>query len=302
VSTADPTQKAGAARRSERQHRRVDSEAGAPAGESSEAILDLPATPVDPADVGPLTGTLPGVAELPLLKDGRVVSRPGQAPAALARVFEPGGSAGFTVASDGVPLGPDGQPLTRRQLRELRRRQESGLGPDGAGADGSAAAPLPSTARRAEAPEGAPAGVVSGGAERGDSAGETDETVTRDSLAREAMALAERLEAAGNDPVSVDPQLLREQELLAEKARRFNETGALATVPPAAVSALVPVAEADAEPVAEPVRHDPVQAQSAHGLDSLPASEWGSRERTLMIVAAVVFAALVIALILALVL
>jgi hypothetical protein len=299
VSAADPTQTPGSTRGAQRPHRRVDSEAGAPAGETSEAILDLPVAAVDPADVGPLTVTLPGVAELPLLKDGRVVSRPGQAPAALARVFESAGAAGYTVASDGVPLGPDGQPLTRRQLRELRRSQESGTGPDGAALNGGAgAAPSPSTARRAEAPVGAPAGVVPARRGPGDSAGEPEENVTRESLADEAVALAERLAAAGNDPETVDPQLLREQELLAEKARRFNETGALATVPPA----VAPVAGIDAEPVAEPVRHDPVQARSAHGLDSLPASEWGSRERTLVVVAAAVFAALVIALILALVL
>ncbi len=291
MSAADPTRAPGSTSGSQRQHRRVDTEAGAPAGETSEAILDLPATGVDPADVGPLTVTLPGLAELPLLKDGRVVSRPGQAPAALARVYESGGPAGYTVASDGVPLGPDGQPLTRRQLRELRRRQETGAGPD----EGAEAVPPRTTARRAEAPEGAPAGVVPG-------AGEADETVTRDSLAREAMDLAERLEAAGSDPEAVDPQLLREQELLAEKARRFNETGALTTVTPAVVS--VPGDDADpvAERLTEPVRHEPVEAQSAHGLDSLAASEWGSRERTLVIVAAVVFAVLVIALILALVL
>jgi hypothetical protein len=292
VSAADPTQPPGPTRRSGRQHRRVDTEAGAPAGETAEAILDLPAFAVDPADVGPLTGTftgvLPGVAELPLLRDGRVVSRPGQAPAALARVFEPTGPTGFTVASDGVPVGPDGQPLTRRQLREMRQRQESGTGP--------ATSSSPSTARRAEAPEGAPAGVVPGDGAPDGVAGETDEPVTRESLALEAGALAERLAAAGDDPEAVDPQLLREQQLLAEKARRFNETGLLATVPPAAA----PVERAGEDPAAESVRHEPIQAQSAHGLDSLPASEWGSRERALVIVAAVVFALLVIALILAL--
>jgi hypothetical protein len=291
VSAADPTRAPGSTHGSQRQHRRVDTEAGAPAGETSESILDLPATGVDPADVGPLTVTLPGLAELPLLRDGRVVSRPGQAPAALARVYESGAPAEYTVASDGVPLGPDGQPLTRRQLRELRRRQETGAGPD----VGPEAVPSRTTARRAEAPEGAPAGVVP-------SAGQADETVTRESLAREAMDLAERLEAAGSDPDVVDPQLLREQELLAEKARRFNETGALATVPPAVVSTPGDDADPVAEPLAEPVRHEPVEAQSAHGLDSLSASEWGSRERTLVIVAAVVFAIMVIALILALVL
>ncbi|HRO95347.1 hypothetical protein [Citricoccus sp.] len=279
MSAADPTQTPGSARRPERQHRRVDTEAGAPSGETAEAILDLPASGVDPADVGPLTGTfpgvLPGVAELPLLKDGRVVSRPGQAPAALARVFESDAPTGYTVASDGVPVGPDGQPLTRRQLREMRRRQESGAGPESS----------PSTARRAEAPAGAPAGL----------AGEGEEPVTRESLALEAAALAERLAAAGDDPANVDPQLLRQQEALAEKARLLNQTGTLAIVPPAA-----PVESAGAEPAAESVRHEPIQAQSAHGLDSLPASEWGSRERTLVIVAAVVFAILVIALIIAL--
>lgn len=292
MSAADPTQPPGPTRRADRQHRRVDTEAGAPAGETSEAILDLPAFAVDPADVGPLTGTftgvLPGVAELPLLKDGRVVSRPGQAPAALARVFEPAGPTGFTVASDGVPVGPDGQPLTRRQLREMRRRQESGAGPTTASS--------PSTARRAEAPEGAPAGVVPGEGASDGGAGETGEPVTRESLALEAAALAERLAAAGDDPQAVDPRLLREQEMLAEKARRLNETGTLATVPPAGASA----ERAGAEPAAESVGHEPIQAQSAHGLDSLPASEWGSRERTLVIVAVVVFAILVIALILAL--
>jgi hypothetical protein len=274
----------------------VDSEAGAPAGETSEAILELPATGVDPADVGPLTGTLPGVAELPLLKDGRVVSRPGQAPAALARVFERSGPAGITVASDGVPVGPDGQPLTRRQLRELRRRQESADVLDDPWATDAASSP--STSRRAEAPAGAPAGVVPAVQEPSGEVPEAGDTVTRESLAREAMGLAERLEAAGDDPESVDPQLLRAQELLAEKARRFNETGVLATVPAATTAGTVtaPVAGLSAEPV----RHDPVQAQSAHGLDSMPASEWGSRERTLVILAAVVFVILVIALILAL--
>lgn len=299
MNAADPTPSPESVRRAQRQHRRVDSEAGAPAGETSDAILDLPATAVDPAGLGPLTVQLPGVSELPLLKDGRVVSRPGQAPAALARVFEPGDPGpGFTVASDGVPLGPDGQPLTRRQLRELRQRQASGAGSSPAGRSPSAgpadAVPTPAGSRRAEAPEGAPAGVVPRGQEPDDGAGTTEESVTRESLAREAVALAERLEAAGDDPATVDPHLLREQELLAEKARRLNETGALATVPPVAP----PVAEAPAEPV----RHDPVQAQSAHGLDSLSASEWGSRERTVVVVAAAVFTALVIALILALVL
>ncbi|WP_313817471.1 alpha-L-rhamnosidase N-terminal domain-containing protein, partial [Citricoccus sp.] len=49
-------------RRSLRQHRRADSEAGAPAGDLSKAtILELPATSISPADVGPLTGQLPRV-------------------------------------------------------------------------------------------------------------------------------------------------------------------------------------------------------------------------------------------------
>lgn len=258
---------------------------------SSRAGAEGPAGPVSPADVGALTITLPGVAELPLLQDGRVVSRPGQAPGALSRVFEARGGAvqpdpqdaegpdaadqdgavqpehaeepeqpEYTVASDGVPLGPDGQPLTRRQLRELRRRQEA------------AASGAPSTSGAAEAAAG---------------------DVTRESLAREATALAERLAAAGQDPAAVDPDLLREQEVLAEKARRFNETGALATVPAPATGA---------DRAEQPVAHEPVQARAAHGLDSLSASEWGSRERTLLIVAAVVFVVLLVALIVALVL
>ena len=124
-------------------------------------------------------------------------------------------------------------------------------------------------------------------------AGEAAPDVTRESLAREATALAERLATAGQDPATVDPDLLREQELLAEKARRFNETGALTTVP-------APVAGEDR--AERSVAHEPVQARAAHGLDSLSASEWGSRERTLVIVAAVVFAVLLAALVIALVL
>lgn len=252
-----------------------------PEGDDPEAVTEAPAGPVGPADVGPLSITLPGVAELPQLQDGRVVSRPGQAPAALSRVFgtrggvrqeapqdadgadgeDQGGAEPpeYTVASDGVPVGPDGQPLTRRQLRELRRRQEA----------------------------------ATAGAPSASGTGETASDVTRESLAREATALAERLAAAGEDPAMVDPDLLREQELLAEKARRFNETGALATVP-------VPVAGADRAD--QSVAHEPVQARAAHGLDSLSASEWGSRERTLFIVAAAIFAVLLVALVIALVL
>ena len=128
-----------------------------------------------------------------------------------------------------------------------------------------------------------------------------------ESLAAEGAALAARIEASGGaDPSAVDPVLLREQELLAERARQLN-TGLIAHVPsaapaPAPAAAATPAPDAAATPVAPAAAQEPVQAQSAHGLDSLGASAWSSRERNLILAAGLVIVALLIALILALVL
>ncbi len=345
-------------RRSLRQHRRADSEAGAPAGDLSKAtILELPATSISPADVGPLTGQLPRViyatgepggggyaikspdeavpsnggdtapADRPALKARRATGaadREAGGPGKQSTASVAASSAGLlpedvTLDRDGVPVGPDGQPLSRRQLREWRRQQGTAM----------PVAATPATrreatrARRAEAPAGAPSGAVAESAEIADGGTVTSaapgtsagQPFTRESLAAEGAALAARIEAAeGADPSTVDPSLLREQELLAEKARQLN-TGLIRQVPPAAPqvpSSSAARSPAVAKPAAGPAapkqgavsptdRHEPVDAQSAHGLDSIQASEWSSRERTLMIVAGIVVLILVVALILAIV-
>lgn len=373
-------------RRSLRQHRRADSEAGAPAGDLSKAtILELPVTSISPADVGPLTGQLPRViyatgesgggtyaikspdevapstggdttpADRPALKARRATGSAGRgargpgmqssgpvAASSVDRLPEE-----VTLDRDGVPVGRDGQPLSRRQLREWRRQQVTAIPgaamPDvTAAADGSAALesegaaehgnPEPvrlttrreaTRARRAEAPAGAPSGAVAESAEIADGGTATSaapstsagQPFTRESLAAEGAALAARIEAAsGADPSMVDPALLREQELLAEKARQLN-TGLISQVPAAApqgASTAVKRSPTVAKPPAGPAapkraavsptdRHEPVDARSAHGLDSIQASEWSSRERTLMIVAGIVVLILVVALIFAIV-
>ncbi|MEW1981433.1 hypothetical protein AB0333_10945 [Citricoccus sp. NPDC079358] len=354
-------------RRSLRQHRRADSEAGAPAGDLSKAtILELPATSISPADVGPLTGQLPRILYAPGESGGGAYAlkspdealpspgddtAPADRPALKARRATvaadrdargpgmPSTASGavsstdlvpeeVTLDRDGVPVGPDGQPLSRRQLREWRRQQGGDAEAAGAVDRGNPEPVRPTTrreatrARRAEAPAGAPAGTVAESAEITDAGAASAASVTsggqpftRESLAAEGAALAARIEAAAvADPSAVDPALLREQELLAEKARQLN-TGLISQVPavaPRAASTPVARPPAGAKPVAGPAaprrgamssadRHEPVDAQSAHGLDSIQASEWSSRERTLIIVAGLVVLLLVIALILAIV-
>ncbi|XKH54319.1 hypothetical protein LG293_13005 [Citricoccus nitrophenolicus] len=353
ATRGNPSEQPLPTRRSLRQHRRADSDAGSPAGGLSKAtILELPATSISPADVSPLTGQLPRViyaagefgggdyaikssteavpsaggdtapADRPALKAGRATGaadrgargpgEPSTAPVAASsadRLPED-----VTLDRDGVPMGPDGQPLSRRQLREWRRQQ---------------VATMPTTrreatrARRAEAPAGAPSGAVAESAEMTDGGTATSaapgtsagRSFTRESLAAEGAALAARIAAtAGADPSTVDPALLREQELLAEKARQLN-TGLISQVPsvaPQTASTSVTRPPTVAKPAADSAaakrgavsptaRHEPVDAQSAHGLDSIQASEWSARERTLMIVAGIVVLILVVALILAIV-
>ena len=282
-------------RRSLRQHRRADSAAGAPAGEISKAtILELPATIISPSDVGPLTGQLPRV--IYSIRDdaggGYAIKSP--EPREAAEPVEAAGQpAGVRVDHDGVPVGADGHPLTRRELREWRRRQEPA--PAGSPEPAGEAAPAGQQhqSRRAEAPAGSP--------------GTAAEPPTRASLAAEGAALAARIEASGGgDPAAVDPLLLREQELLAERARQLN-TGLITRVPAASLAPAPAAPVAPAEPSTPGPRspaaaQEPVQADSAHGLDSLGASAWSSRERNLMLAAGIVILALLIALVLALVL
>ncbi|MEV4902445.1 hypothetical protein AB0K08_14025 [Citricoccus sp. NPDC055426] len=306
---AEPAEAAEAAlptRRSLRQHRRADSEAGTPAGKASRAaILELPATTISPSDVGPLTGQLPtGMFSTRGGTDRGEAIQSGTSPSPAVRVDH-----------DGVPVGPDGHPLTRRELRAWQRRQEEA--PEGAAPEPSdvpaapAAAGPQSSSRRAEAPAGSPGTVAAAPAPAG---GPTSaEVPTRESLAAEGAALAARIEESGGaDPSAVDPVLLREQELLAERARQLN-TGLIARVPvaapapaPAGDSTPAPgvsaAPAASAAPAVPAAAQEPVQARSAHGLDSLGASAWSSRERNLILAAGLVIAALLIALILALVL
>jgi hypothetical protein len=223
----------------------------------------LPATSVSPSDIASLTGLQPAVPVPAQAPDTAGTGTPAPAapgePAAVAGPLPEGSS----VDADGVPLGPDGQPLTRRQLREWRRRQDAAA---------QAGGPAPTTG-----------------------------TVTRESLAQEAAALAERIQAAsGGDHSRVDPDLLREQELLAEKARALN-TGLISQVAPAATAGAASAPDTAPEPEAEAVGHEPIEAQTAHGLDSMEASAWSARERPWIIVAGIAFLLLVVALILALV-
>ncbi|MFC7402550.1 hypothetical protein [Citricoccus sp. GCM10030269] len=347
-------------RRSLRQHRRADREAGAPEGETTvAAILELPANAISPTDVGPLTGQVPQVYSAEDATDGgyalkrtgaensRVGSHAASGPASVSqgahsaelpvirarRARSASGTGGLpehvTLDRDGVPVGPDGQPLSRREIREWRRQRDAESAVS-AGAASAGAAPTESAetspsqpttegtprkatrARRAEAPAGGPAAVVpqdvipgndvSGTADEGTNPTDA-EPVTRESLAAEAAELAEKIQASGGgDPSAVDPDLLRQQERLAEKARQLN-TGLISQVPPAETVVQPrpksPVAERSASEA--PVVHEPVEAQAAHGLDSLKATEWSARERTLMIVAGIVVLILLIALILAIV-
>ncbi|NUL48859.1 hypothetical protein F7P69_27195 [Cellulosimicrobium funkei] len=283
-------------RRSLRQHRRADSAAGAPAGELSKAtILELPAAIISPSDVGPLTGQLPRVIYSVRDDAGGGYAIKSPEPRDTAEPVEvPGQPAGVRVDHDGVPVGADGHPLTRRELREWRRRHEAAP-TDSSGPAGQAApAGQQHQSRRAEAPAGSP--------------GTAAEPPTRASLAAEGAALAARIEASGGgDPAAVDPRLLREQELLAERARQLN-TGLITRVPaPSPAQEPAPAPAAPAAPAAPGPRspaaaQEPVQAESAHGLDSLGASAWSSRERNLMLLAGTVILALLIALLLALVL
>jgi hypothetical protein len=241
-------------------------------------------TSVSPSDVGPLTGLL---ASLP------VATPEPTDPVAVADTVTGTGAAapqastsagsfpeGSSVDQYGVPLGPDGQPLSRRQLREWRRHQEA---------------------------------AATGGAGTAAAGERTGEPVTRESLAAEAAALAAKIQASGgDDPTRVDAALLREQEVLAEKARLLN-TGLISQVTPA-TQAGAPGTSGPAEgpldgagstassgPDAPSAVHEPIEAKSAHGLDPLEASAWSARDRSWMIVAGIVFLLLVVALILAIV-
>ncbi|MGM7667120.1 hypothetical protein [Microbacterium sp. A93] len=293
-----PTEAPLSTRRSPGHPRRVDSAAGAPAGNASQpAILELPAATISPSDVRSLTGQLPtDLSSTRRDADLGGASRSGSSPAMAVRVDH-----------DGVAVWPDGHPLTRRELREWRRRQEEASAwhpePSEAPAPSAAAGP-PSQSRRAEAPVGSPGTAAT--------AATAAEGPTRESLATEGAALAARIEeSGGGDPSAVDPVLLREQELLAERARLLN-TGLIARVPVADPAPAAPTAPLTSEPAATvtpmqgaaaPVAaQEPVQARSAHGLDSLGASAWSSREHRLILAAILVILALLVALILALVL
>lgn len=275
-------------RRSLRQHRRADSAAGTPAGKASQsAIFELPALIISPSDVGPLTGQLPTVIYSARRGAGTGYAlKSAAAPATDVR-----------VDPDGVPVGPDGHPLTRRELRERRRHQEASAGSEEPSADGGHP-----QARRAEAPAGSPGTMVTPAAASDVPQASSDsEETTRESLAAAGAALAAKIEeSGGTDPSAVDPVLLREQELLAERARQLN-TGLISQVPVAEPAVTAPAAAAVSTPTTAPAQ-EPVQAESAHGLDSLEASAWSSRERTLLLVAALVILFLLVALVLALVL
>lgn len=305
-----PAETALPPRRSLRQHRRADSEAGAPAEKASRpAILELPATIISPSDVGPLTGQLPtGLYSTRGGSDRGDAITSGTSPVPAMRVDH-----------DGVPVRLDGHPLTRRELREWRRRQEEaseGTPPEPSDAPATSAAGPKPPSRRAEAPAGSP-GTVAAAPDPAsvrtpaDAPGPAD-VPTRESLTAEGAALAARIEESGGaDPSAVDPVLLREQELLAERARQLN-TGLIARVPlaapappPVAASTPAPGAAPTPPPASTPApaaAQEPIQAQSAHGLDSLGASAWSSRERNLILAAGLVIVALLVALILALVL
>ncbi|MEU3845741.1 hypothetical protein AB0E44_01960 [Micrococcus terreus] len=235
-------------RRSHRQHRRAESEAGTPEGlTSTAAFIDIPVASTEPTDITPWTGMVPQIAPVP-------------------------------------------QPRTRREARRLR---EQGLLPDwpAPAQDTVEAGPAASStpARRAEAPVTSLDSLAADPEALGSAALEAE----RAAIAQEATELAELMATSEHsDPTVVDPQIQRRQEALAERAARLNASAAGTSSGPAAVS----------EPREPDMRHEPVQAAHAHGLDSLAASEAVGRERRMLLIAAGVLALGLIALVVALIL
>lgn len=251
-------------RRSLRQNRRAESEAGAPSGQDvAPAFIELPAPTTEPADTTAWTGHVPQVAPAP-----------GDEPAA-DQVDEE------APATPAVP-----QPRTRREARRLR---EQGLLPDTPGESASSApdAPTLSRARRADAPVASP--------------GSSDQDREREEIAREAEELAELMAASDpSDPTRVDPEIQRRQQALAERAARLNAPAE----GPASGPAETDPGAADRVPEPRPAleRQAPVEASTAHGLDSLDAAEASRRERTLLLIAAAALAVGLFALVIALIL
>ena len=116
----------------------------------------------------------------------------------------------------------------------------------------------------------------------------------RQAIAREAAELADLMWSAEDaDPTAVDPELQRRQEALAERAARLNEAVASAQIPWSADDQLHPEDAAG---------HAPVEAVTAHGLDSLAASESAGAERRQQLIAGIVLAVGLIALVIAVIL
>ncbi|WBL18404.1 hypothetical protein [Citricoccus sp. NR2] len=250
------------------------------------------------------------------------------------------------VAADGQVAGE--RPLTRRELRERRRHDVTGESELRETAEEDSQA---SDSAMEASPVWDESGVTSTQSFKvamgiSDTGMLNSIDAEREAIAREAAALNQKIQEHGaSNPHDIDPELLREQQALAERARALAErnesenfddadfapAGDQAPSEPAPESVPAPVEEAPAEePAPEPEltssaprrrsdveqtrstsataerseapSNEPIGAQTAHGLDPLDTREWTSRERTYMMVSAIVFAIGIITLIIGVIL
>lgn len=246
-------------RRSPRRNRRAESAAGAPSGaQSATGFIEIPVAEAGPSDITPRTGV------------ASQTDRP-----------DPVSDAAAAESPDGaVP-----QPRTRREARRLR---ELGLLPDAV--ENPSVNTSGTATRHAETLLSSPT--------PSDRAVDPAEDEERAAVAQEAAELAELMAAADHsDPHTVDPEIQRRQQALAERAARLNASGA---GPSSGTDAEQPAADLPSRWTAAEST-PPVDAAAAHGLDSLAASEATSRERTLLLIAAAVLAIGLIALVVGLI-
>lgn len=226
--------------------------------------------------------------------------------------------------------------LTRREARELRERQQ--------------VEPAQSNSDTTDTTEAEPAATV------WDESGMTSTQsfkvamgisdtgvlnsieAEREAIARQSAALHEKIHEQGQtNPNRIDPELLREQQALAERAQALSartsaeafsdddvtavgddqgstekteqqtEHQSAQTVPeeqsgPRRRSDVEETRRPVDSPAKDPSRQDPIEAEAAHGLDPLDTREWTARERTYMTISAVVFAVGILTLIIGLIL
>lgn len=324
---------------SSRARRAADSPVDAPSTTASQHVIpgaDQPRRRSRRADVG-------------------VTSHPKDASTATSSIPIVSATEEPAPAADPAPADAPGageRPLTRRELRERRRHDVTGEPESGETPEEDSQASDPAVETSPVWDESGMTSTQSFKVAMGisDTGMLNSIDAEREAIAREAAALNQKIQEHGaSNPHHIDPELLREQQALAERARALAERNEsenfddadfapagdqapLEPAPePAPESVPAPVEEAPAEepaPEPEPApstsrrrsdveqtrstsataersgapSNEPIGAQTAHGLDPLDTREWTSRERTYMMVSAIVFAIGIITLIIGVIL